>query len=119
VYEEAHGPFVPLPIGGAMLIASVTALFAWTSGTTRRQHARFAAEGIQSAVENCLDLDDGVDHDEWDLFLASPIDDLHLESVRQRCIQVWEENGPGPVEARLRQELEKIHQELRTRPVQA
>ena len=52
-------------------------------------------------------------HDEWDLFLAWPIDDPYLESVRQRCIRVCDEDGPEPVEARLRQELEEILQELR------
>jgi hypothetical protein len=111
VYAETHGPFMPLLIGGTVLIASVTAFFVWANGATERQHARFAAEDVQSAVENCLDLH-GDDHDEWDLFLGWPIDDPYLESVRQRCIQI---RDAEPVEARLRQELEEILQELRTR----
>ena len=97
-YTETHGPFMPLLIGGAVLIASVTAFFVWTNGATERQHARFTAEDVQSAVENCLDLH-GDDHDEWDLFLGWPIDDPYLESVRQRCIRLWDEDGPEPVDS--------------------
>lgn len=113
-YAETHGPFLPLLIGVAVLIASVTAFFMWANGATERQHARFTAEDVQSAVENCLDLH-GDDHDEWDLFLGMPIDDPYLESVRQRCIRIWDEHDPEPVSMVLRDELEKIRQELRTR----
>ena len=111
-YTETHGPFVPLLIGGAVLIASVTAFFLWTNGAVERQHARFTADDVQSALENCLDLH-GDDHDEWDLFLGLSIDDPYLESVRQRCIRIWDELGPEPVGPRLRRELEEILQELR------
>ena len=114
VYEETHGPFIPLLVGGAVVIASVTAFFVWANGATERQHARFTAEDVQSAVENCLGLH-GDDHDEWDLFLGFPIDDPYLESVRQRCIQTWDQDDvPEPVEGRLREELEGILQELRS-----
>ena len=112
VYEETHGPLMPLLIGGAIVIAPVTAFFVWANGATERQHARFTRQDVQSAVENCLDMH-GTDHDEWDLFLGFPINDPYLESVRQRCIQLWDADGPEPVDARLRRELEKILQELR------
>jgi hypothetical protein len=111
VYAETHGPLLPLLIGGAVLIASVTAFFVWANGATKRQHARVAAEDVQSAIENCLCLHD-TDHDEWDLFLAYPIADSYLESVRQRCIQIWDAE---PVEPRLRQQLDEILRELRSR----
>lgn len=115
VYEETHGPFMPLLIGGAVLIASVAVFFVCANGATERQHAPFTAEDVQSAVENCLDLH-GDDHDEWDLFLGWPIDDPYLESVRQRCIRIWDQDDvPEPVGGRLRQELEEILQELRIR----
>jgi hypothetical protein len=110
-----HGLFISLLSGGAVLIASVIAFFARGNAAMRREHARFTTEDVQSAVENCLDLHDALDHDEWDLFLAWPIDDRYLESVRQRCIRVWDEDGPEPVEPRLRRTLEEILQELRTR----
>ena len=114
-YAETHGPFMPLLIGGAVLIASVTAFFACANGATERQHARFTAEDVQSALENCLDLH-GDDHDEWDLFLGFPIDDPYLESVRQRCIRTWDQDDVSePVAGRLCEELEKILQELRSR----
>jgi hypothetical protein len=113
-YAETQGPFMPLLIGVAVLIASVTAFFIWDNGATQRQHARFTPEDVQSAVENCLDLH-GDDHDEWDLFLWLPIDDPYLESVRQRCIRIWDEHDPEPVSMGLRDELENIRQELRAR----
>jgi hypothetical protein len=114
-YAETHSDaFLPLLIGAAVLLSFIIAFFVWGNGETaiRREHARFTREDVQSAVENCLDQH-GTDHDEWDLFLGFPIDDPYLESVRQRCIRVWDEDGPEPVEARLRRELEAILQELR------
>jgi hypothetical protein len=111
---------MPLLIGAAVVISFAIAFFVRGNGETaiRRQHARFTSQDVRSAVENCLDLD-GTDHDEWDLFLGFPIDDPYLESVRQRCIRIWDEDGPEPVETRFRRELEEILQELRTRAVQA
>jgi hypothetical protein len=120
-YAETHSDAVmPLLIGAVVLISFVIAFLVWGNGETaiRREHARFTCEDVQSAVENCLDLH-GIDHDEWDLFLGFPIDDPYLESVRQRCIRVWDEDGPEPVEARSRREVEEILQELRTRAVRA
>jgi hypothetical protein len=112
-YAETHSDaFMPLLIGAAVLVSFVIAFFAWANGATRREHARFTREDVQSALETCLGLH-GIDHDEWDLFLAWPIDDPFLESIRQRCIRVWDEDGPEPVEARLRRELDEILQELR------
>ena len=121
-YAETHsGAFMPLLIGAAVLISFVIAFFVWGDEETamRREHARFTREDVQSAVENCLGLH-GSDHDEWDLFLGFAIDDPYLESVRQRCIRVWdEEDEVEPVGASLRRELEEILQELRARAVQA
>lgn len=113
-YADTHSDAsMPLLVGAAVLIPLGIAFFAWANGATRREHARFAREDVQSAVENCLGLH-GTDHDEWDLFLASPIDDPYLESIRQRCIQAWdEEDDPERADARLRRELERILQELR------
>jgi hypothetical protein len=97
-----------------VVLASVAAFFAWANGATRSRHARFTREDVQSAIENVLGLHGDL-HDEWDLFMARPIDDLYLESVRQRCLRIWEELGPEPIGPRLRRELEDIHQEIRGR----
>jgi hypothetical protein len=113
-YAETHSDaFMPLLIGAAVLISFVIAFFVWGNGNAvmRREHARFTREDAQSAVENCLDPH-GIDHDEWDLFLGFPVDDPYLESIRQRCIRVWDEDGPEPVAPRLRRELEEILREL-------
>src|SRR5215510_16150357 len=77
-YAETHGPFMLRLIGGAVLVASVTAFWIWENGAGRRQqrqHARFTAEDVQSAVENCLDPHNADDHLEWYLFLEWPVDD--------------------------------------------
>jgi hypothetical protein len=50
-------------IGAAVLISFVIAFFAWAKVSTRRQHAGFTREDVQSAVENCLDLH-GDTHDD-------------------------------------------------------
>jgi hypothetical protein len=97
--------------GAIVLIVSVVVFFAWSNVETRRTHASSTREDVRYAVENCLGLNDH-HHDAWDLFLAWPIDDPYLESVRQRCLRVWDEHGPEPVGARLRQELEEILREL-------
>jgi hypothetical protein len=106
-----------LRIGAAVLTALVIAFFAWERAATRRRHARLTREEVHSAVENCLGMH-GDTHDEWDLFLSWPIDDSYLESVRQRCLEAWNEHGPEPVGTRLRLELEQILQELRRRAPQ-
>jgi hypothetical protein len=113
-YAETHSnAFMPLIIGAVIVISVVIAFFVWGNGETgiRREHAGFTPDDVQSAIKNCLDLH-GIDHDEWDLFLGFPIDDPYLESVRQRCIRVWDEHGPEPVGERLRRELEEILGEL-------
>ena len=34
------------------------------------------------------------DHDTWDLFLAWPIDDSYLDSIRQECLRICRECPP-------------------------
>ena len=115
-YAETHGPFMPLLIGGAVLIASVTAFFACANGATERQHARFTPEDVQSALENCLDLH-GDDHDEsgtssW----GSPSMTHTWNRFASAVSRSWDPDDVSePVAGRLREELEKILQELRSR----
>jgi uncharacterized membrane protein len=66
----------------ALLVIAVICFFVWANRQTKRQHAAFTKSDVIAAIENVLS--DGY-HDEWDLFLAWPIGDSYLESVRQRC----------------------------------
>jgi hypothetical protein len=79
---------VDLQITIGVLLASVFAFFIWANSRTRKQHAHFAHSDVEDALEELLSNDS---HDNWDLFLAWPIDDPYLESLRQRCLRVVEE----------------------------
>ena len=72
----------------ALLVIAVFCLFAWGNHQTKKQHAAFTKSNVIAAIENVLS--NGY-HDEWDLFLAWPIGDSYLESVRQRCIAISKE----------------------------
>jgi hypothetical protein len=68
-----------------LLVIAVFCFFAWANYQTKRQHAAFTNSDVIASIENVLSDDY---HDEWDLFLAWPIGDSYLESVRQRCINI-------------------------------
>ena len=72
----------------ALIVVAVFSFFGWANHQTKRQHAAFTKSNVIAAIENVLS--DGY-HDEWDLFLAWPIGDPYLESVRQRCIAISSE----------------------------
>jgi hypothetical protein len=95
----------------AFVFVGVPAFFAWAGWEARRHHARFTRRDVQAAFEDALGPSGYFD--DWELFLAWPINDPYLESVRQRCIQIWDEcGGPGDeFVARLR----PIHEELNNR----
>ena len=59
---------------------------------TRREHAKFTRREVEAALEEFVSPD-SVYHDLWDLFLAWPVDDPYLESIRQRCRRVAEGNA--------------------------
>jgi len=71
-----------------LLVITIVGFFAWTNDRTKKQHAVFTKSDVVAAIENVLS--DGY-HDEWDLFLAWPIGDSYLESVRQRCTAISSE----------------------------
>lgn len=71
-----------------LLVIAVFVFFWWANKDTKRQHAAFTKSDVIAAIENVL-ADDY--HDEWDLFLAWPIGDAYLESVRQRCMAISNE----------------------------
>ena len=72
----------------AVVIIAVVCFFAWSHYQAKKQHAVFTKDDVAAAIENVLS---GEYHDEWDLFLAWPIRDPYLESIRQRCIAISEE----------------------------
>ena len=80
-------PMYWIPVA-SLLVLAVLSFFAWSNHQAKRQHAGFTKDDVRAAIENVLS---GDSHDEWDLFLAWPIGDPYLESVRQRCIGISKE----------------------------
>jgi hypothetical protein len=75
--------------------AGIVAFFAWANHQTAKAHARFTASDVEIALAELLDPE-APTHDTWDLFLAWPIDDPHLESIRQECLKICRECPPVP-----------------------
>ena len=71
-----------------LVIIAIVVFFDWANHRTKIQHAAFTKSDVIAAIENVVS---GDDHDEWDLFLAWPIGDPYLESVRQRCLAISSE----------------------------
>ena len=72
-----------------LIVIAVPWLFAWGNHQSKKQHAAFTKSDVMAAIEDVLS--DGYHHDEWEMFLAWPIGDSYLESVRQRCIAISNE----------------------------
>jgi hypothetical protein len=66
--------------------------FARGRGATQRRHAGFGRTEVESALQ-CV-LDDTQRHDDFDLFLAWPIDDPYLESIRRDCHEIVRMSPP-------------------------
>jgi hypothetical protein len=75
--------------------AGIVAFFSWTNRQTAKAHARFSAKDVEIALSELLDPK-ALTHDTWDLFLAWPIDDSHLESIRLECLRICQECPPAP-----------------------
>ena len=75
--------------------AGIVAFFAWANRQTAKAHARFTYEDVEIALVELLDPQ-AHDHDTWDLFLAWPIDDPHLEAIRLECLKICRECPPVP-----------------------
>ena len=92
-----------------LLIVGVVAFFLFSNYQTKKRHARFGREDVVAALEEFVSSDSGY-LDEWDLFLAWPIDDPYLESIRQRCIKVYAEYPPTrPGEEISTEGVEQVH----------
>jgi len=75
--------------------AGIVMFFAWANRQTAKAHARFTAKDVETALAELLDPQ-ARDHDAWDLFLAWPINDPYLESIRLECVRIWEQCPPVP-----------------------
>jgi len=67
--------------------------FTLANRATRRTHAKFGRIEVESALQ-CM-LDDKQCHDAFDLFLAWPIDDPYLDSIRKRCREIVRTSAPA------------------------
>src|SRR5688572_6260341 len=85
--------------------AGVVAFFAWANRQAAKAHARFGPTDVEIALIEMLDPH-ARDHDTWDLFLARPINDPYLESIRQECQKIFQE-CPGGVGKDISDEGEK------------
>ena len=95
-----------------LLVLAAFGVLVWANHQTSKQHALLSKSDVVAAIENVLS---GSYHDEWDLFLAWPIRDSYLESIRQRCIAVSKDYSGEPGrdiasggEAKLRLILEEL-----------
>ena len=75
--------------------AGIVVFFVWANRQTAKAHARFTPKDVEAALSELLDPQ-AHDHDTWDLFLAWPIDDPPLESIRQECMKICRECPPVP-----------------------
>lgn len=75
--------------------AGIVVFFGWANRQTAKAHARFTPKDVETALTELLDPQ-AHDHDTWDLFLAWPINDPHLESIRLECLRICQECPPVP-----------------------
>ena len=91
------GPLDAMNIAAIIVfgIIGIAVFFSWANNQARKQHERFTKSDVISALENVISIE-SVSHDEWDLFLAWPILDPYLESVRMSCLQISFEHSDEP-----------------------
>ena len=73
---------------------AVVAFFVWANRQTAKAHARFTLRDLEIALVEVLDPHART-HDTWDRFLAWPINNPYLESVRQACQRIFQECPGG------------------------
>jgi hypothetical protein len=103
-------------IAFAVAGAAIVAFFTWANRSTARIHARFQRKDVEQALLELTSPDPGY-LDNWELFLAWPIDDPYLESVRTRCLKIVEEcsEANGDVSATGIDQVTALLRELRER----
>lgn len=90
-----------IPWSTALVVAAAVigfSILAWFSGRAKRRaattHAQFTAKDVESALVAVLSP--GY-HGTFDEFLAWPINDPYLESIRQECLSIDQEFPPTVV----------------------
>jgi hypothetical protein len=73
----------------SLIVIVIVVFFCWANNQAKKQHAAFTKDDVVKAIENVFANEL---HDEWDLFLAWPINDPYLESVRQKCLLIFKEH---------------------------
>lgn len=101
-----------------VVVASIGLFFWWSNRFTAQRHARFGPKDAEEAMVELVSPD-ARDHDTWDLFLAWPIDDPYLESIRRRCVAIVQDSAPKPAGTDSSEELKAavtaLLEELRNR----
>ena len=87
--------------------AGIVVFFMWANRQTARAHARFTPEDVETALTEFLDPQ-ARDLDIWYLFLAWPINDPYLESIRLECQRICQEFPPAHAEKRVAALLEEL-----------
>jgi hypothetical protein len=82
----------------AMGIGAILLFFARANRSTRRRHLRTTREQFAKALEEFLA--GKIEVDDWDLFLAHPMGDPELETLRLRLQGFTWEEGEGRDELR-------------------
>ncbi len=97
----------------------MTAFFLWIRRRIGRRHAQFKRVDVEEALQAIVS-ERTFSRDAWERFLRWPIDDPHLESVRQSCRHVVADFPPTRVTEIIgKEELERlreIHRELQGTP---
>jgi hypothetical protein len=104
--------------GLAVVIALVALVFILGSRTTALGHARFTTADVEEALTEVISPDSAY-HDAWDLFLAWPIGDPYLESIRQRCLAIVKNDDPPKgrdISYGAERQIKALLDELRSRP---
>lgn len=105
-----------------VVIAGIALLFIWGNRRTARAHARFQTRDVEEALAELVSPNAEY-FDAWDLFLAWPIDDPQLESIRQRCLAIVREHPPRHPREYVSDEAEarvaSLLEELRSRSPQS
>ena len=99
---QARGALWPKPEASglslwAVVIAAGAGIVVSSSGQTAKQRRRTHALHRRTSKPRLASSSiRRRDHDSWDLFLDWPIDDPHLEAIRQECVKICRECPPVP-----------------------
>jgi hypothetical protein len=111
-----------MAVAGTMVAAVATflvgaaGLFAWANRATRRVQV-LGPRDVEAALR-CV-FDDSQDHCAFDDFLAWPIDDPCLESIRVRCREIVRTSAPAKrgedISQNGKEQIRELIRDLQTR----